>query len=579
MSSLSFGNLFGLQQTAQKHVKQNMNGLTQTMTRLATGKRINSAKDDPAGLIASELLRSENTSIRAQIKSTQALGNRLSVTDSYLSSVSNILNDIKGAIVEGANSGALSDDQIDALQQQIDYAVDAVQKIFTTASYKGEKLLDDFYSGGGSNKLDTSSCATQGIPDSAKTLNFNVEGLGEIRLLSEDSLTNLRFQLDESRQEDGGLFQGLARILGTIVSSVGGEVLTIRALNPTNPEEEASEDATEESPETVDPNANAADSDKAKEESGVGPEGANAVEASAVEGVEADKESGESTEENAESADPEAAASAAEEFQAGKENAVTAEETDKSDEKKAAESKDEKAEEEESEVVGGSGYIFRMNTETVDPSVTEPEAQTPVSFETDLLMQALIAGMDGGFINETQVGMTAFKAATCPAPAACPNTDKTVETDPLKEEDDKKSDQKGEEEMEEDEDDFYGFSSLLDLKKGGSASLKNDPERASKIIDQALSAVFLERARVGAEQKYTVDVGLDMLQDQLIRNTEAEAMYTDADFATEASNLARYQLLLQSSMKVLQITQELPKMLFQLLDAGFSSMKTDAKRV
>ncbi len=129
-SSVSFS---ALQQQAQNQVNQSMSALTQGMMRLATGKKINSAKDDPAGFIATELIKSENAGIRAKLKTTQAQGDKLSVVDRYLANMSSVLTDLKGAIIEGANTGALSEDQIVSLQMQIDMAVDAVERIFKTA--------------------------------------------------------------------------------------------------------------------------------------------------------------------------------------------------------------------------------------------------------------------------------------------------------------------------------------------------------------------------------------------------------------------------------------------------------------
>ena len=43
--------------SSQFQLTRNMGGLGDTLTRLSTGLRINSGKDDPAGLIASELLK------------------------------------------------------------------------------------------------------------------------------------------------------------------------------------------------------------------------------------------------------------------------------------------------------------------------------------------------------------------------------------------------------------------------------------------------------------------------------------------------------------------------------------------
>ena len=47
--------------TAQHSLKKSNSALETALTRLSTGLRINSGKDDPAGLIASEQLRTEVT--------------------------------------------------------------------------------------------------------------------------------------------------------------------------------------------------------------------------------------------------------------------------------------------------------------------------------------------------------------------------------------------------------------------------------------------------------------------------------------------------------------------------------------
>lgn len=54
--------------TAQRVLGQNNASLGQSLARLSTGLRINRGKDDPAGLIASENLRSEKAGINAALK-------------------------------------------------------------------------------------------------------------------------------------------------------------------------------------------------------------------------------------------------------------------------------------------------------------------------------------------------------------------------------------------------------------------------------------------------------------------------------------------------------------------------------
>jgi flagellin len=127
---------------AQNRLHRSNNDLQQALTRLSTGLRINSGSDDPAGLIASEALRSEISSLGKAISNTQRASQIISTADSALGQVSSLLTDIQGLVVEAANRGALSDDEIAANQLQIDSSLEAINRIAQTTTFQGRKLLD-----------------------------------------------------------------------------------------------------------------------------------------------------------------------------------------------------------------------------------------------------------------------------------------------------------------------------------------------------------------------------------------------------------------------------------------------------
>ncbi|MCA9129867.1 MAG: flagellin [Planctomycetales bacterium] len=127
---------------AQNRLNKNNNDLQTSLTRLSTGLRINTGKDDPAGLIASEALRSDITSINKAISNTQRASQIIATADSALGQVSSLLNDIRGLVVEAANNGALSDDEIAANQLQIDSSLEAINRIAQTTTFQGRRLLD-----------------------------------------------------------------------------------------------------------------------------------------------------------------------------------------------------------------------------------------------------------------------------------------------------------------------------------------------------------------------------------------------------------------------------------------------------
>lgn len=116
--------------------------LSQWQTRLATGRRINSGHDDPAGLMAAESLQGQIVESSAAITSNARSGLMLKTADTALGQMSAAIRDIGGLAAASANAGAMAPGELQANQQMIDAAVDAVNRIATTANSGGRQLLD-----------------------------------------------------------------------------------------------------------------------------------------------------------------------------------------------------------------------------------------------------------------------------------------------------------------------------------------------------------------------------------------------------------------------------------------------------
>ena len=127
---------------AQTNLQRANNDLGVRLQRLSTGLRINRGADDPAGLIISERLRSEIEGIGQGVKNSERASNVISTTEASLAEVSDLLNSVKALVVEAANTGAFSREEILANQRQIDSALDSITRISNTASFAGLKLLN-----------------------------------------------------------------------------------------------------------------------------------------------------------------------------------------------------------------------------------------------------------------------------------------------------------------------------------------------------------------------------------------------------------------------------------------------------
>lgn len=135
----------------------NQNDLSIRLERLSSGLRINRGKDDPAGLIASENLRSEIRGINGAIKNSMRANNVISTAEGALNEVSSLLLEIRGLVTTSANTGAMADEELRANQLQIDSILQSIDRISNTTQFNGKKLLD------GSLQYDLSSIATSAL--------------------------------------------------------------------------------------------------------------------------------------------------------------------------------------------------------------------------------------------------------------------------------------------------------------------------------------------------------------------------------------------------------------------------------
>src|SRR4028118_610544 len=137
--------------TAQRGLARTQKQLNSTLQRLSSGLRINRGADDPAGLIASETLRSEIAGINQAIDNSQRANNVINTAEGALGEVSSLLLEVQSLTNQAANSGALSPQEIAANQLQVDAILNSVNRISNTTQFNGVKLLNgqlDFQTSG-----------------------------------------------------------------------------------------------------------------------------------------------------------------------------------------------------------------------------------------------------------------------------------------------------------------------------------------------------------------------------------------------------------------------------------------------
>jgi flagellin len=129
---------------AQRNLGTSQSQLNTSIQRLSSGLRINSAKDDAAGLAISERFTSQ---IRGLTQASRNANDGISLAqtaEGALGQVGDALQRIRELSVQSANATNSSSDRA-ALQQEVSQLVSEISRIGDTTSFNGLKILDGSY--------------------------------------------------------------------------------------------------------------------------------------------------------------------------------------------------------------------------------------------------------------------------------------------------------------------------------------------------------------------------------------------------------------------------------------------------
>ncbi|MDQ9170808.1 flagellin [Oxalobacteraceae bacterium R-40] len=129
---------------AQRNLTTSQSSLATSLQRLSSGLRINSAKDDAAGLAISERF---NSQIRGLTQAARNANDGISLAqtaEGALGQIGDALQRIRELSVQSANATNSSSDRA-ALQQEVSQLVSEISRIGDTTSFNGLKILDGSY--------------------------------------------------------------------------------------------------------------------------------------------------------------------------------------------------------------------------------------------------------------------------------------------------------------------------------------------------------------------------------------------------------------------------------------------------
>ncbi len=126
---------------AQQNLNGSQSALSQAITRLSSGKRINSAADDAAGLAISTRMQSQIDGLNQGVSNANDGVSMIQTASSALSSLTSSLQRIRQLAVQ-ASTGTLSPSDQAALQQEVSQQISEVNRIASQTTYNGTNILN-----------------------------------------------------------------------------------------------------------------------------------------------------------------------------------------------------------------------------------------------------------------------------------------------------------------------------------------------------------------------------------------------------------------------------------------------------
>ncbi len=126
---------------AQRNLNNTQNMMSTSLQRLSSGLRINSAKDDAAGLAITNRMSAQVRGLNQAVRNANDGISVAQTAEGALSEVTNILQRMRELAVQSANDSNTANDR-QSIQLEVDELVSELDRIADTTSFNNRKILD-----------------------------------------------------------------------------------------------------------------------------------------------------------------------------------------------------------------------------------------------------------------------------------------------------------------------------------------------------------------------------------------------------------------------------------------------------
>ena len=166
--------------TAQRNLTKVSRGLTESISRLSSGVRIDSAADNAAGMAVSENMRAQLKGFKQAMRNANDGVAVLQTAESGYQSISDLLIRMRELAVQAAND-SLSDTERSFLETEFEDLIEEIDRVSSVVEYNGIKLLDGTAGAAGNGQM-TFQVGTRNTTQDQIRITLNLQDAGELQV-------------------------------------------------------------------------------------------------------------------------------------------------------------------------------------------------------------------------------------------------------------------------------------------------------------------------------------------------------------------------------------------------------------
>lgn len=168
----------------QRNLNSSQSALATSIQRLSTGMRVNSARDDAAGLAIAERMNAQVRGLNVAARNANDGVSLAQTAEGSLGKIGDMVQRIRELAVQSSNATNSADDRT-SLQSEVAQLKEEIDRVATTTNFNGTKLLDGSFT---SAKFQIGSNAGESITVASIT-NAQLAGMGVVNRASTQSST------------------------------------------------------------------------------------------------------------------------------------------------------------------------------------------------------------------------------------------------------------------------------------------------------------------------------------------------------------------------------------------------------